>query len=138
MKNFLLAFKYFLLAYLIGTIVGFGTFYIHVVVMWIALFTIMPVVFGYFFYLYLKNTGCTLKESFRESNLLIVFWIVASFLLDGLVYIVIIPVFFGYTANWTFFIDQSPWIWMNYGTVILLGHISRFIYLQRLKKSASY
>ncbi len=49
MKNILLAFKYFLLAYLIGTLVGFATFYIHEMVMWIALFTIMPVVFGYFF-----------------------------------------------------------------------------------------
>lgn len=135
MKNLKLALKYFLLAYLIGTIVGFVTFYIHLTVMWIALFTIMPVVFGYFFYLYLKNSKCTKDNSLRETNKLILFWIVVSFVLDGLVYIAAIPIIFGHQSNWTFFIDQSPWIWLNYGTLIMLGHISRLIYIKRLKNN---
>ena len=132
MINIKLALKYFVLAYLIGTIVGFITFYIHETLMWISMFTIMPVVFGYFFYLYLKNAHCNAPTLFRETNILILFWIIASFLLDGFVYIVIVPLIFGNKSNWIFFIDQSPWIWLNYCTIILLGHISRLILKNRL------
>jgi hypothetical protein len=127
-----LGLKYFGLAYLIGTVVGFITFYINPTVMWIALFTIMPVVFGYFFYLYLKTTQTSSKEAFQETNKLILLWIVLSFLLDGIVYIVFIPLFLGAQPNWTFFLDQSPWIWLNYLTIIILGHVSRVIYMKRL------
>ena len=134
MRNLKLALKYFGLAYFMGTIAGFVTYYIHETVMWISMFTIMPSVFGYFFYLYLKNTNCNAETVFRETNILILFWILSSFVFDGIVYIVIVPIVFGYKSNWTFFIDQSPWIWLNYATIILLGHISRFIYAKRLNK----
>ena len=126
-----LACKYFGLAYLIGTIAGFATYYIHEILMWISMFTVMPIIFGYFFFLYLKNTSCDSKTAFRETNILILFWIIASFVLDGFVYIVVIPTIFGNKSNWTFFIDQSPWIWLNYGTIIFLGHVSRLIYIKR-------
>ena len=134
MSNIKLALKYFALAYLIATIVGFTTFYIHEILMWISMFTIMPIVFGYFFYLYLKKASSNASTLLRETNILILFWIIASFLLDGLVYIVIVPIIFGNKSNWTFFKDQSPWIWLNYLTIILLGHISRLILIKRLKK----
>ena len=100
--------------------------------MWIALFTIMPVIFGYFFFTYLKTTKTGSKEAFQEANKLILLWIMLSFLLDGIVYIAFIPLFFGAQPNWTFFLDQSPWIWLNYLTIILLGHLSRLIYMKRL------
>ncbi len=44
MRNLKLPLKYFGLAYLIGTIIGFNAFYIHIMVMWISMFTIMPIV----------------------------------------------------------------------------------------------
>lgn len=134
MRDIKLAIEYFGLAYLIGTVVGFTTFYIHPTVMWISMFTIMPVVFGYFFYQYLRKSHCDDAAILRETNLLILFWILASFVLDGLVYIVLVPIAFGSPANWTFFIDQSPWIWLNYCTIIALGHLSRII-LSRYKKN---
>ena len=133
MKSIKLAFKLLVLGYGIGTVVGFSTYYIHITVMWIALFTVMPVVFGYLFYFYLRKTNCEKSRSFRETNLLVLFWIVFSFLLDALVYIAIVPLVYGYSSNWTFFIDQSPWIWLNYLTIIVLGHISRLFYLRKLK-----
>lgn len=71
MKSIKLAFKLFGLGHLIATIVGFATYYIHIAVMWITLFTVMPVVFGYLFYTYLRRTGCERSRSFRETNLLI-------------------------------------------------------------------
>ena len=71
--------------------------------MWIALFTIMPVIFGYFFFMYLKNTQTGSREAFQETNKLILLWIALSFLLDAIVYIVFIPIFLGAQPNWTFF-----------------------------------
>jgi hypothetical protein len=133
MKNLKLALMYFCLAYLIGTIVGFITFYIHVIVMWIVMFTLMPIVFGYFFYHYLKKTECKISESVRETNLLIIVWILASFLLDAIVYIIIVPIIYGYKSNWTFFADQSPWIWLNYLAIIIIGYCGRFYFLRRME-----
>ena len=132
--NIKLALKYFFLAYLIGTILGFVTFYIHITVMWISLFTIMPIVFGYFFYLYLKNSNCSLEDSFRASSMLILFWIISSFVLDGFVYVVVIPFVLGVPSNWMFFVDQSPWIWLNYATIVVLGYISKWVYLKGIKE----
>ena len=137
MKDFKLALLYFCLAYLIGSIVGFITFSIHVSVMWIVMFAIMPIVFGYFFYRYLRKTECKISESVKEINLLIVVWILASFLVDAIVYIIIVPIIYGYKSNWTFFADQSPWIWLNYATIIFFGHISRLIYNKRLERYVS-
>ena len=135
MRNFKLAIVYFFLAYIIGTAVGFGTFYISETVMWISLFTIMPVVFGYFFYMYLKTSNCTPPTVLRETNILITFWILLSFILDALAYIIILPLITASKPNYTFFIDQSPWIWLNYATIIILGHISRLIFRNRLYKT---
>jgi H+/Cl- antiporter ClcA len=137
MKNLKLAFRYFFLAYIIGTVVGFATYYIHEVVMWISLFTIMPVVFGYYFYMYLKNSACDPKAAKRETNILVAFWIILSFLLDALAYTVIMPLAFHIKPNYTFFIEQSPWIWLNYATIIILGHISRVIFQKRFKTSVT-
>jgi len=36
----------------------------------------------------------------------------------------------GKLPNWTFFMDQSPWIWLNYLAIVVLGHLSRFFYLK--------
>jgi hypothetical protein len=137
MKNIKLALKYFGLAYLIATILGFSTYYIiNVIAMWVVMFTIMPIIFGYFFYRYLKNTAGSNSNMFQETNILIVFWIVSSFLLDGFVYIAFVPIIYGYRPNWTFFIDQSPWIWLNYCTIIILGHSSRYFYIRKARNKS--
>ncbi len=133
MKNIKLAFTLFGLGYLVATIVGFSTYYIHITVMWIATMTLMPVVFGYLFYIYLRRIKCTRSESIKQTNYLILFWIILSFLLDALVFIIVVPIIFGNPSNWTFFLDQSPWIWLNYFAIIILGYISRFFYLRSLK-----
>lgn len=135
MKNIGLAVKLFGLGYLIATVVGFSTFYIHVTVMWVAIFTLMPVVFGYLFYTYLRRSGCERSRSLRETNLLVLLWIILSFLVDALVYIVVVPLVSGQPSNWTFFMDQSPWIWLNYLTIVVLGHVSRFFFLKSLDKT---
>ena len=132
MKSIGLAFKLFGLGYLIATIVGFSTYYIDVTVMWVAIFTLMPVVFGYLFFTYLSRTRCERSQSFGETNRLVLLWIILSFLVDALIYIVVVPLVSGNPPNWTFFMDQSPWIWLNYLTIIVLGHVSRWFYLRSL------
>jgi hypothetical protein len=138
MKSIGLSLSLFGLGYLIATIVGFSTYYIDVRVMWLTIFTLMPVVFGYLFYTYLRRTGCDRSQSMRETNLLVLFWIVLSFLVDALVYIVVVPLVSGNPANWTFFLDQSPWIWLNYLTMILIGHVSRLFYLRSFDRSRAH
>ena len=133
MKSIKTAVLYFLYAYLLGTVVGFITFYINVTIMWISLFTLMPVIFGYYFYRYLKITGCEISKTLHETFALILFWIIASFILDAVVYIIIIPLLFGYKSNWTFFIDQSPWIWLNYFSLFIIGIRARYFFLRSLK-----
>lgn len=133
MKSIKLASLYFLLAYIISTIISFAAYRIDSTAMWVSLLTLMPVIFGYLFYLYLKNTECDLISSLKETSLLIVFWIILSFLLDGFVYIIIVPLIFGHNPIWIFFAGQSPWIYFNYGIIIIAGYISRYIYIRRVK-----
>ena len=130
MKSYKLASQYFIYAYLIATIVGFISYHISTIFMWIVLFTLMPLVFGYVFYLYLKKTGCKITEITKETNSLIILWIIVSFFMDGIAYIFIIPIIFGYKSNWTFFIDQTPWIWLNYLTLVLIGYTSRYFFIR--------
>ena len=134
MKSYKLASQYFIYAYLIATIVGFISFHISIIFMWIVLFTLMPLVFGYVFYLYLKKTGCKITEITKETNSLIILWIIVSFFMDGIAYIFIIPIIFGYKSNWTFFIDQTPWIWLNYLTLVLIGYTSRYFFIKNTTK----
>ncbi len=135
MKSVKLASLYFLLAYIIGTIVSFATYYFNLAGMWIVMFALVAVIFGCFFYLYLKNTKCDLASSLKETNLLIVFWILASLLLDGIVYIITIPLIYDYNPKWIFFTEWSPWGYLNYGTIAVVGYISRYIYVRSLNKS---
>ena len=134
MKSYKLASQYFIYAYLIATIVGFISYNISIIFMWIILFTLMPLVFGYVFYLYLKKTECKITEVTKETNSLIIFWIIVSFFMDGIAYIFIIPIIFGYKSNWTFFIDQTPWIWLNYLTLVLIGYTSRYFFIRNTTK----
>lgn len=122
--------KLFLIGYIIATTVGFVTYYISIDLMWITMFSLMPVLFGYLFYLYLKKSKCEISEMLNETTRLVLLWIVLSFLFDALVYIIIVPILYGHKPNWTFFIDQSPWIWLNYMILFILGHGARLIYLK--------
>jgi hypothetical protein len=133
MKNIKMSLKLFFIGYLIATIVGFTSYYINIDLMWVLIFTLMPVIFGYLFYNYLKRTKCEISETLKETNRLIILWIILSFLLDAVVYIIVIPIIYRHKSNWTFFIDQTPWIWLNYMTIMLLGHISRYIYIKKFK-----
>ena len=119
--------KLFRMGYLIATTVGFVTYYISIDLMWVTIFTLMPVIFGCLFYLYLKKTKCVISETFKETNRLVMLWIVISFLLDALVYIIVVPLFYGLKSNWTFFIDQSPLIELNYATLLIIGYICRLL-----------
>jgi hypothetical protein len=131
MKSIKFSLIYFLLAYITASIISLAAYRINITVMQIILFTLIPAIFGYFFYLYLKKTKCDSRKSFKETNLLIVFWIIASLSLDGLVYIVIVPLLYGYNPRWIFFTDHSFSGFLNYAMLIIVGYIARFFYLKK-------
>jgi hypothetical protein len=134
MKSIKLAFLYFLLAYIISTIVSYATYYFKLAGIWIVMFALVATIFGYFFYLYLKNTKCDLASSLKETNLLIVFWILVSLLFDGIVYMLIIPLIYDYNPMWIFFTGQTPWVFLDYIMIIIVGYLSRYIYVRRVRK----
>jgi hypothetical protein len=121
----------FLCGYLIATVVGFATFFISETLMWVSIFTAMPVVFGLLAYVYLVRIGCGVSDARKRMVGLILFWIALSFALDALTYIGIIPAVSGGHANWRFFIDQSPWIWLSYMALIASGVAAVFVFERR-------
>ena len=133
MKSVKLATLYFLLAYLIGTIVSFVTYYFSLANFLGFLFVVIAVIFGYLFYLYLKKIKCDPQGSFKETNLLIVFWILSSLLLDGIIYIIVIPLMYDYNPRWIFHTEQPLWFFLDYIMIIIVGHISRYIYVRIVK-----
>lgn len=130
MKSWFWSTAFFLLGYAIATVVGFSLYYVSVIVMWVGIFTLMPVVFVYLFYLYLRKVRCEAEQSLRETVRVVIYWAALSFLLDALVYIAIVPAVYGVPANWRFFIDQSPWIWLCYMVVLFVGLAGRWLYIR--------
>ena len=70
-------------------------------------------------YTYLRKLKISQEASLRESLLVAAVWILLSFGLDSVVYIAVIPFFSHVAPNWTFFRDQSPWIWLSYAILLL-------------------
>jgi hypothetical protein len=119
----------FFVMYLVATIMGFATYLLLTqLVMWISVFTIMPVVSALLIYTYLRKLKISQEASLRESLLVAAAWILLSFGLDSVVYIAIIPFFSHVPPNWTFFRDQSPWIWMSYAILLLSALVARNVY----------
>ncbi len=119
--------------YLIATIIGFATYLlISPVAMWISVFTFMPVVSAWLIYRYLHKMRFTPKASLAECVNLLLVWIGLSYGLDALTYILIIPAFKHTPPNWTFFQDQSPWIWLSYAVLLLSGYLGRWAYVKGL------
>ena len=78
----------------------------------------MPTVSALLMYFYLRRLKIRQDASLRESLLVAAFWILLSFGLDSVVYIAIIPLCTPIAPNWTFFRDQSPWIWLSYAVLL--------------------
>ena len=101
----------FLAMYLIATILGFATYLLlSPLAMWISVFTVMPVLSALLIYVSLRRMKFSQGAILRESLVVTAAWIVLSFGLDAVVYIVIILLLSHVAPNWTFFRDQSPWI----------------------------
>jgi hypothetical protein len=119
----------FLAMYLVATIMGFATYLLLTpLVMWISVFTIMPVVSALLIYMYLRKLKISQEASLRESLSVAETWILLSFGMDSVVYIAVIPFFSHVAPNWTFFRDQSPWIWLSYIVLLLSAFAARNLY----------
>ena len=133
MKSWKLAIVYFLCGYLIATLVGFGTYYLlSENAMWIIMMTFMPVFYIFLCYRYFSDARCAnYRYLDSETIRLTILWILLSFVLDTLVYVFITPLVMGFPINSTFFLDQSPWIWLNYASVILIVAVGKYIYYRK-------
>ena len=134
MKNWKLATTNFLIGYAIASVVGYVLYLISITFMWIGMFTIMPVVFTYLSYLYFRKLIGAVRV--KEAHKLALYWIGLSFLLDAAIYIALLPASFGVKPNWTFFLDQSPWIWVAYASIVLITLAGFWFY--RRHKSREY
>jgi hypothetical protein len=127
MKSWSRALVAFGIGYLIATVVGWFTF-TNPPLMWVLTFTLMPVVFACLAYWYFRGVRPCAGETTREAIRLTLFWVILSFVLDSLVFIAVIPLAFGAKANWTFFIDQSPWIWLCYAVLVPIVFSGSYAY----------
>lgn len=117
--------------YLIATIVGFATYLlISPRAMWISVFTLMPVVSATLVYGYLRKMRLPGDSNLRETAYLVLCWISFSFVFDAATYILIVPAAGHTPPNWTFFQDQSPWIWFSYAVLLISAVVGRWMYLR--------
>ena len=107
-----------LVGYAIATVVGTVTYLIGPLWMWVSMFTLMPVVFAACAAVYFRKApeAASTRGVLRLSAL----WIACSIALDAAIYIAVLPLALGAPANWTFFIDQSPWIWLSYASIVAI------------------
>lgn len=130
MKSWRRAVAAFGIGYLVATAVGWFTF-TRPPLMWALTFTLMPVVFAYLAYWYFCTTQPHAGGTTQEATRLTLVWIVLSFALDALVFIAVIPLLFGAKVNVTFFIDQSPWIWLCYAVLVPIVFTGLYAYRKK-------
>lgn len=119
----------FVVMYLVATVVGFGTYlWLSPLAMWVAVFTLMPVVSAGLIYSYLRRFSFRPEASLYESLVVAAVWMLLSFCLDAATYILIVPHLSHSRPNWTFFHDQSPWIWLCYLVLILSALAAQRLY----------
>jgi hypothetical protein len=122
----------FLIMYLVASCLGFATYrWLGPVAMWISVFTIMPVICALLVCWFLVKIICSPDRSLREMLVLVVIWIALSFSCDAITYVLIVPSLTHAPANWTFFVDQSPWIWLSYAVLFISGYAGRWLYFRR-------
>lgn len=136
MKSWSRASAAFGVGYIIATAVGWFTFETPAL-MWALTFTLMPLVFSALAYWYFRGTRPARSEARREAWRLTLFWVLVSFAMDAFVFIVGIPLVFGAKANWTFFIDQSPWIWLCYLTLVPIVFCGLFFFQRRPRQAVA-
>ena len=122
----------FLTMYIIATVLGCLSYLlIGPVAMWLSVFTVMPAISAALVYIYLEKMKFISEAVLRESMYLAAVWIGLSFGFDALTYIVIIPAVIHTSANWTFFRDQSPWIWLSYLILFVSSLAAHNVYARR-------
>jgi hypothetical protein len=135
MRRFQNVLLFFFAMYGIATVLGFTTFLlISPTAMWIAVFTVMPAVATLLICGYLRWLGCPSGQCRRETAVVVAIWIALSFLLDAATYILVVPAFAHRPRNTTFFIDQSPWIWLSYAVLIGCGFAAERLYRWQISR----
>ncbi|MFZ1136750.1 MAG: hypothetical protein WAN69_17500 [Candidatus Korobacteraceae bacterium] len=118
--------------YIAATIIGFSTYLlVGSRTMWISVFTLMPMLSALLIYVYLRIMRFPRERSLTETMHLVLVWVGLSFGFDAVTYVVIIPAASHTIPNWTFFQDQSPWIWLSYAVLVPSAYVGRWMYLRK-------
>ncbi len=121
----------FTIMYLLATVLGFATYLLlNPTAMWVSVFTIMPLISALLIWWYLKRINCSAQQSATATVKIVTVWILLSFGFDAMNYIWIVPKARHSTANWLFFVDQSPWIWLSYAVLCLSGYVAYRIHVR--------
>lgn len=130
MNNWKRATEYFFIGYLAATIGGFSLYYsASTTAMWVFTMTFMPALYTVLAYKYFrKNLGEASPFLDHDVLWLAAYWVALSICLDAAVYVFLAPRVLGSSPNWNFFRDQSPWIWINYVTVVLIVLVAKGFY----------
>lgn len=125
--SWLRAIEYFLLGYLVSTVIAFALWIVFAQfqsIMWISRMVFMPVLFYWLSKLYLNRT----KPRTNESRRLSIFWLVMLVLFDFAIYIVVVRF---KTMDFYVFKGQ-PWLIVGY----LLTFLAPWLADARMKKLA--
>ncbi len=122
----------FSIMYLVGTVLGFGSYLLlSPTAMWVVVFTFMPVFCALLIWWYLKAIKSSGQKSAWATMEIVAVWIVLSFASDAVAYIWIVPRLRHGEPNWLFFVDQSPWIWLSYAVLALSGYAGHRFHVSR-------
>ncbi len=124
----------FAVMYIVATVLGFGIYLLlNPTAMWVSVFTVMPVICAFLIRWYLKAINCSAQRSATATVEIVAVWIVLSFGFDALTYVWIVPKIRHSAANWLFFIDQSPWIWLSYAVLCVSGYAAHRLHVRRIE-----
>lgn len=133
MNDWKRATRFLLLGYSAATLGGVILYYrASDTVMWFFTMSVMPALYLVLAYKYFRKNLADPAPFFdRDLFSLAAYWLLLSYFLDALVYVFLAPWSLGSSPNWTFFRDQSPWIWINYFTLAVIVVVAKWFYSRK-------
>lgn len=133
MNDWKRATRFFLLGYSAATVGGVVLSYgASDSVMLFFTMSVMPALYLVLAYKYFRKNLADPAPFFdRDLISLAAYWLLLSYLLDAVVYVFLAPWSLGSSPNWTFFREQSPWIWINYFTLVVIVVVAKWFYSRK-------
>jgi len=96
----------------------------------IIVFTVVQLVFTELHFLYLTKTNCNPDESLLEVIKVGFLWVGFSFVIDVLLFVLVIPLVLTGSADLAFFITRPSWYWLQFPMLVVTGFVGRATYVK--------